>query len=444
MKRLIYLSLTALAFMGLLSSCGAQMLASVSYADDDLYAINNRHAIATVVSQHSEVSTVAPKTIASDLDEIDDILGTTSSSSSDDLLVSDYGTAYERRLKGRASVTYNTPTSYTNYLYGDSYYATLRYDPSYYNVMVMGDQIWVEPKYVTSMFGTWGTPSISVGLSVGLPFFSSWHAWNYPYYSWNRWYWNDWYWGRPYWYGGWYGPGWHGGWYGPHHHHHWLPGHGHYYDRPGYAKIRRPGMIRPGTSGMRPAGGPRTSYRDALSGTTGTYRRNPATTGNYNGNNGVVGRPQGSNGNRVTVNPNQGATSIRGGAVSGEARGVRSGAGGSDRRNNVAPSTNNGTTQKSGSVNNQTRRSRSSGTTNSGTSINRRNNSSSNNNSSSYSNRRSSSSSNGSSSSRSGGFSSGYSGGSRSGGYSSGYSGGSRSGGYSGGSYSGGGGSRRR
>ncbi len=426
MKRLIYLSVTAWALAGLLSGCSATMLASASYADDDLYALNNRHAIATVISQHNEVNTVSAQTIDSYLEAIDDILGT-SYDTSDDILVRDYDEAYRRRQSGRASITYRMPSSYTNYLTGDSYLATLSYDPSIYNVMVMGDQIWVEPKYVTAMFGTWITPTVSFGVTVGLPYYSSWYAWNAPYYSWNRWYWNDWYWGRPsYWYGGWYG-GW-PGWHGPHHH--WHPiGPGRPIHRPGYADIRRPGMMRPGTSGMRP------SYSDRLRGTTGTYRRaqgagesyRPSIGGtqnsSYMGGSGASGRP--SSADRINTRPSSGNNGGTGtvGTTGGSQR-RNAGVGGSVRRN--------GSDAVTGGSTGQSQRKAAD------SSVRRNNNqqrssSSSNYNSSSTTRRNSSSgSSSFGGSSRSGGFSSGYSGSS-----SRGYSG-SSSGGYSGG------GSRRR
>ena len=31
------------------------------------------------------------------------------------------------------------------------------YEPAYFNVTVIGDQVWVEPKYVSSLYGTWGS-----------------------------------------------------------------------------------------------------------------------------------------------------------------------------------------------------------------------------------------------------------------------------------------------
>ena len=48
----------------------------------------------------------------------------------------------------------------------------------------MGDEVGVEPKYITSMFGTWGSPSIvSFGWSAGL--YNDWYfSWGYNPYPW--------------------------------------------------------------------------------------------------------------------------------------------------------------------------------------------------------------------------------------------------------------------
>ena len=95
----------------------------------------------------------------------------------------------------------------------------------------MGDEVWVEPKYITSMFGTWGSPSIvSFGWSAGLynDWYFSWgynpYPWAYPGFGWPYYSYNP-YWGYPYW-GGYY-PYWgyYPGWGGGHHHHPYPPHH---------------------------------------------------------------------------------------------------------------------------------------------------------------------------------------------------------------------------
>ena len=63
-----------------------------------------------------------------------------------------------RRLRGFESPTYKMPSSYINARYG--YGLQLRCRPTtrrFTTSWSSGDQVWVEPKYITSMFGSWGT-----------------------------------------------------------------------------------------------------------------------------------------------------------------------------------------------------------------------------------------------------------------------------------------------
>lgn len=148
-----------------------------------------------------------------------------------DLVLADsYESAYARRLFGFESPSYRMPSSYYTYRYSDAYHYASAYDPAFYNVMVSGDQIWVEPKYITSMFGTWGA-------SVALPTYSWYYGWDAPYSSWwygyPRYSWYDWNWRCSWWgynYGWGYGPYWSIGFgYYPYHHHHYHPHYpGHY------------------------------------------------------------------------------------------------------------------------------------------------------------------------------------------------------------------------
>ena len=148
-----------------------------------------------------------------------------------------YESAYARRLQGFKSASYRMPSSYFNLRYGGSYSYATAYDPAFYNIMVSGDQVWVEPRYITSMFGTWGATNATALLYS--PWYYGWSSWNrydpwfyswygYPRYSWYDWNWNICYgggWGINLWWG------W-GGHYHPwrpyhyYHHHHHI-GHGH-------------------------------------------------------------------------------------------------------------------------------------------------------------------------------------------------------------------------
>ena len=102
------------------------------------------------------------------------------------------------------------PSSYYNFRYGGSFTYATAYDPAFYNIIISGDQVWVEPKYITSMFGTWG----------GSVYVDPW------YYGWTRPYWGAWgpsfsfgSWGWSFGFNGWYNP-WYDPWWGPG----WRPG----------------------------------------------------------------------------------------------------------------------------------------------------------------------------------------------------------------------------
>ena len=122
------------------------------------------------------------------------------------IVADDYQSAYARRLYGFQSPTYNMPSSYYNLLNSSSMYYVTAYDPAYYNVMVSGDQVWVEPKYITSMFGSWGATNVTFGIYASPwnygwsyrvdPFYYS--MWGYPHYSWYDWNWTMCY--NPYYY----------------------------------------------------------------------------------------------------------------------------------------------------------------------------------------------------------------------------------------------------
>lgn len=218
----------------------------------------------------------------------------------DAVLADDYQSAYARRLYGFSSPSYRMPSSYYTYRYTDAYHYASAYDPAFYNVMISGDQVWVEPKYITSMFGSWGA-------TVVVPTYSWYYGWSRPHYSWwygyPRYSWYDWGWGvgyDPYW--GWnFGWGWGGYPYYPgfvppyHHHHHHYPhyGGGHRPHRPTVA--HRPNSSGPGGRPSYISGGggyrPSTpSYNSGGGSGRGQYRGGTVTgSGEYRGRGGSSG-----------------------------------------------------------------------------------------------------------------------------------------------------------
>ncbi len=217
-----------------LVGCTSAYYASSGYATDDLYATHNKTEIARKKQAEAEAqraaaearkaeweARIAEAQAAAAENNYYEYKASGSSENFQSVLADNYESAYARRLRGFESPTYNMPSSYYNARYGSTFNYVSAYDPAFYNVIVMGDQVWVEPKYVTAMFGTWGRPSIySNAWYFGWGYTPSYAYWNYPYYGWNSWNWGfgfSWYgscydpwWGHNHYYSGCY-PGWYGG-----------------------------------------------------------------------------------------------------------------------------------------------------------------------------------------------------------------------------------------
>jgi hypothetical protein len=131
-------------------------------------------------------------------------------------IVSDsYEDSYERRLRGYNSPSYGTE-SVIRITTSSDWLLVSSFDPAFYNIIIMGDEIWVEPKYITSMFSPVRT-TINLGLGYG----NYWNSWYYPRYGFGWGLYNSWYsWYSPWYYSSWYYPyygsywGWGSGYYG--------------------------------------------------------------------------------------------------------------------------------------------------------------------------------------------------------------------------------------
>lgn len=159
-----------------------------------------------------------------------------------DEYVDDVHSAYQRRQDALTSSSTNSASYWESM---DEYYNYLerKYDQDLYNIIVLNDKIWVEPKFITSIFdgtdaseqlngyknrmaknfiqqkrnsssnsGNYNSSNVTVNINVS-PYYS---GWNNPW-SWN--YGSSWSWGGGYYggyYGGysnpWYSPYWGGGW----------------------------------------------------------------------------------------------------------------------------------------------------------------------------------------------------------------------------------------
>ncbi len=231
-----------------------------------------------------------------------------------------YESAYARRLQGFESPTYRLPSSYYNFRYGNAFTYVSAYDPAFYNIVISGDQVWVEPKYITSMFGTWGGtvlyadpwyygwnpawgPSFAMGSwgwSVG------WNSWYNPYNPWSPWYYG------PSWAYGWHGyPYWGGGWHGHGHRPHYD------YNRPNL--VHRPGNKR--GEGYRPPtfgeGGSRGTVNRTEGGNRGWNSGIYQGGGGNNRGNGSVSRGEGNRRNDTGTSWNGDRTNNRRSSSSG-------------------------------------------------------------------------------------------------------------------------------
>lgn len=100
----------------------------------------------------------------------------------DRVVVDSYDEAYQRRLDAMQSPYYGMYNNYFIAFSDDYWYAQSYFNDPFYNVVIIGDQVWVEPSWISSSFGYW--PS-----------------WRYNY---NPYYYSSYY--NPYYYGSYYNP----------------------------------------------------------------------------------------------------------------------------------------------------------------------------------------------------------------------------------------------
>lgn len=344
MKKWLFIIGTAATTVWL-TGCSSSYFAAAGYGNDDLYAIHDKAEIARRQQAEAEKKKAEAEArraewearlAEAEANAVQRRYYETTSNPYEDVLADTYESAYARRLRGFESPTYRMPSSYYDFRYGSSFHYVSAYDPAFYNVMVMGDQVWVEPKYITAMFGTWGRPSVYVD-----PWY---YGWNWrPHFSWGFSF-GSWGWGFGPWYDPWYYPGWGHGWgWG---HPHWGPPHwGGHPHRP-YAS----NIVHRANPNTPPSSGSRYYNRDQRFGTYGT-----SGTPNHGSSNGHFGVRNPSSGNQ---NARPGTTTNR-----GNNRGSYSNP---SYRNNSGGNTYN----RGGSTNNNSGSSYNRGSNNSGSSYN--------------------------------------------------------------------------
>ena len=275
--------------------CSSTYHASAGYAYDDLYAVHDRTAIAR--KQQAEAEAQRAEAEARKAQWEARIAEAEAAAAENryyeykspdtnpyqSILADDYESAYARRLKGFESPTYKMPSSYLDARYSSAFTYASAYDPAFYNIVISGDQVWVEPKYITSMFGVWG------GTVLVDPWY---YGWNWPWgpsfsigsWGWNL-TWNTWY--NP-WYYSWYGPWrpWYSAWYDPWWNWGWRPGWGPGWPgRPPHYWAGGPRPVRPSYGSMVRRPDPYTSP-SARYGTRTRYGSAPSSAAPSSGNSG--------------------------------------------------------------------------------------------------------------------------------------------------------------
>lgn len=315
----IVLGILALSIVSM--SCSSALYDSRAYGIDDLYGEHDTAGIAEEKRMQAEIRKAEAEARRAEAEarqaQWEALLAEAAYDDSSDsyrgVLADTYESAYARRLKGFSSPSYRMPSSYFNLRYGGAYHFVSAYDPASYNIVVMGDEVWVEPKYITSMFGTWGAANV-FNIGFGFGFYDPWYpGWGYnSWWGWNNpWYWNGFYgynpfWGYPW---GYYPPYWghYPGWGGPHHPSHPSP------NRPGIVHQSAYRYGNRGNIGSTDFGG-----RNPGNASGNGYRNNrPINSGNFgngaNRNSGFrTGSSGGNRGSSTYRNPSTGSSSYRG------------------------------------------------------------------------------------------------------------------------------------
>ena len=140
-----------------LASCSSAYYAASGYAGDDLYVQHDRAQIAR--KQQAEAEAKKAEAEARRAEWEARIAEAQAAAAENDyyeyrnadsnpyqsILADDYESAYARRLRGFESPTYRMPSSYINARYSSAFTYASAYDPAFYNVIVMGDEVWVGP-----------------------------------------------------------------------------------------------------------------------------------------------------------------------------------------------------------------------------------------------------------------------------------------------------------
>ena len=329
MKRFVIFGGMLSLLLGAMGCSSAMYGSKGSYASDDLYGTHDKTEIARKQQAKAEAEKAEAEARQAEWEaRLAQAKAQSAESEYQNYMASaDYDTEYGRRLRGlEASDDYYTPSDAEEVHYTFTYASA--YEPAYYDVVVVGNQVYVEPKYVSSMYGIWGA-TIYVD-----PWYYGWNTpWIYPYspwawgpYGYYNWYWSPW----SLWYASWYSP-WYNPWYNPWYwpggyypHYHPYPPH-----HPPFNGGHRPNYHPGGGGGRHPAHKPASTKGGAPVYNGGGRNQNVNRGGDGKGNSWNTGgykpseRNDRRNNNGSGVTPSRGDNTNKSGYTGGSSSGRR-------------------------------------------------------------------------------------------------------------------------
>jgi hypothetical protein len=165
----------------------------IYYSPKDQLTANNNQKVNTLQTNNSTIfgndydKQITDILEDESIEEIDTtiIVENTDPNSFENIIVDDYNDAWNRRRDARNSPYYGSPSYFIQTT--DAYrYATIYANDPYYNVVIIGDQIWVEPYYISASFGYGYYSSFYYN-----PFYSPYYGSCYSSYYYRPFYYND-------------------------------------------------------------------------------------------------------------------------------------------------------------------------------------------------------------------------------------------------------------
>lgn len=189
------LQILSVALLGLaLASCSSSMnmsKSSTNYSDDIYYTPRERVSNIDEVKSYSDQSFIKQDTSKLSIAQLEKkyskILASDSTNIDTVIYKADDSYSYENRLNFRRS--YFGISDYSLTFSDDLRWVLFAYPPSLYNIYVMNDQVWAEPRYsASSCF--WPHSYFNFGITFGYGFWNA-NPWfysnyNYPYYGYNN------------------------------------------------------------------------------------------------------------------------------------------------------------------------------------------------------------------------------------------------------------------